>query len=36
MDPTIPDLKVSNSFVPLNSPLLSAAVSIGTYVGEVK
>ncbi|MGI5845904.1 MAG: 6-phosphofructokinase [Alphaproteobacteria bacterium] len=35
-DPNIIDLSVSNSFVPLNSPLLSAAVSMGTYVGEMK
>jgi hypothetical protein len=36
MDPTIPDLTVSNSFVPLDSPLLTTAVSMGVYVGEIK
>lgn len=35
-DPTIPDLNVSNSFVPLSSPLLTAAISMGAYVGEIK
>jgi hypothetical protein len=35
-DPNIPDMAVSNSFVALNSPLLSAAVSQGAYIGEIK
>lgn len=35
-DPKIPNLSVSNSFVPLDSPLLSAALSQGAYVGEMK
>ncbi|MCL1892294.1 MAG: 6-phosphofructokinase [Alphaproteobacteria bacterium] len=35
-DAKIPDMMVSNSFVPPDHPLLSAAVSQGAYVGEIK
>jgi 6-phosphofructokinase 1 len=35
-DPNIPGMAVSNSFVSLDSPLLTAAVSMGAYVGEIK
>ena len=35
-DPNIPDMSVANAFVPLDSPLLATAVSMGVYVGEIK
>ena len=35
-DPNIPDVFVSNSFVPGDHPLLSVAANMGIYLGELK
>ncbi|MCL2749278.1 MAG: 6-phosphofructokinase [Alphaproteobacteria bacterium] len=35
-DPNIPGMVVSNSFVPGDHPLLTAAVDMGMYIGEIK
>jgi 6-phosphofructokinase 1 len=35
-DPNIPGAVVSNSFVPIDHPLLFAAASMGAYVGEMR
>ena len=35
-DPNIPDMFVSNAFVPSDHPLLSVAVNMGAYIGERK
>ncbi|MCL2338753.1 MAG: 6-phosphofructokinase [Proteobacteria bacterium] len=35
-DPNIPDMYVSNAYVPMDHPLLSVAADMGIYIGEIK
>ncbi|MCL2017378.1 MAG: ATP-dependent 6-phosphofructokinase [Alphaproteobacteria bacterium] len=35
-DPNIPNMFIANAFVPDDHPLLSVAVSMGAYIGEIK